>query len=140
MRRVLIDTNLYIDWLNARRREELLFQEGAIKYLSAVVILELYAGAFSLRERRILRGVVTAFDRANRILVPSGAVYEDAGHVLRTLQQSRGYRLSSMPSLVNDVLIALSARSVGATVLTSNARDFEAIREFRPFKLTTVPA
>jgi predicted nucleic acid-binding protein len=41
---------------------------------------------------------------------------------------------------VNDVLIALSARSIGATVVTSNARDFAAIREIRPFKLTVVPA
>ena len=136
----MIDTNLYIDWLNARQHEELLFQTDAIKHLSAVVILELYAGAFSPRERRILGGVVAAFDRAHRILVPSGPIYEDAGHVLRTLQASRGSRLSSAPSLVNDVLIALSARSIGAAVLTSNARDFEAFRAIRPFKLDVVPA
>jgi predicted nucleic acid-binding protein len=42
--------------------------------------------------------------------------------------------------LVNDVLIALSARSIGATVVTNNARDFAAIREVRPFALTIVPA
>jgi predicted nucleic acid-binding protein len=140
VRRLVIDTNRYIDWLNAGQREDLLFQRDATKYLSAVVILELYAGAFSPRERRILSSVVTAFDRANRVLVPSGAIYEDAGHVLRTLQALRGYRLASAPSLVNDVLIALSARSIGATVLTSNTRDFEAIRDIRPFKLGVVPA
>lgn len=140
MRRLVIDTNLYIDWLNAGQHEALLFQRDTTKYLSAVVILELYAGAFSPRERRILRSVVTAFERANRVLVPSGAIYEDAGHVLRTLQASRGYRLANTPSLVNDVLIALSARSIGATVLTSNTRDFEAIRGIRPFKLGIVPA
>jgi predicted nucleic acid-binding protein len=137
MRRVVIDTNLYIDWLNAGRHEALLFQRDVIKYLSAVVMLELYVGAFSPRDRRVVRGVVAAFDRADRILVPSGAVYEDAGHVLR---ESRGYRVRGSPSLVNDVLIALSARSIGATVVTSNARDFAAIREIRPFKLTVVPA
>ena len=84
--------------------------------------------------------MVAAFDRADRILVPSGAVYEDAGHVLRALQESRGYQVQRSPSLVNDVLIALSARSIGATVMTSNARDFAAIRAVRPFKLTIVPA
>jgi predicted nucleic acid-binding protein len=140
VRRLVIDTNLYIDWLNAGRHEALLFQRDTTKYLSAVVILELYAGAFSLRERRILRSVVTAFERANRVLVPSGAIYEDASHVLRRLQASRGYRLASTPSLVNDVLIALSARSIGATVLTSNTRDFEAIRGLRPFNLGIMPA
>ena len=103
-------------------------------------MLELYAAAFSPRDRRVVRSVVAAFDRADRVLVPSGGVYEDAGHVLRMLQESRGYQVRGSPSLVNDVLIALSARSIGATVVTSNARDFAAIREIRPFKLTVVPA
>lgn len=140
MRRLVIDTNLYIDWMNTGRHETVFFQGDAIKYLSAVVILELYAGAFSPRDRRVVRGVVEAFDRAGRILVPSAAVYEDAGHVLRALQESRGYRVGGPHSLVNDVLIVLSARMIGATVVTSNARDFTAIREVRPFKLTLVPA
>jgi predicted nucleic acid-binding protein len=140
MRRVVIDTNLYIDWRNAGRHEAVLFQRDAVKYLSAVVMLELYAGAFLPRDRRIVRGLVAAFERADRILVPSGAVWEDAGQVLRALQESRGSLRMGYPSLVNDVLIALSARSVGASVVTSNARDFGVIREIRPFKLTVVSA
>lgn len=140
MRRIVIDTNLYIDWLNAGRHEDVLFQRDVVKYLSAVVMLELYAGAFSPRDRRLVRGVVAAFDRAGRLLVPSGVVYEDAGHVLRALQESGGYQVGRTGSLVNDVLIALSARSIGATVITSNARDFAAIREIRTFALTVVSA
>ena len=54
--------------------------------------------------------------------------------------ESRGYRVGGSHSLVNDVLIVLSARMIGATVVTSNARDFTAIREVRPFKLSVVPA
>ena len=140
MRRVVIDTNLYIDWLRTGRHEGVLFERDVVKYLSAVVVLELYAGAYSSHDRRVVRGVVATFGRVERILVPSGAVYEDAGHVLRALNQSRGYRLSGSPSLTNDVLIALSARSIGATVVTGNERDFAAIREVRPFKLTVVSA
>ena len=116
----------------------MLFQREAVKYLSAVVMLELYAGAFSPRDRKLVRGVVAAFDRADRILIPSATVWEDAGHVLRALQELRGYRVAGSRSLVNDVLIALSARAIGATVVTSNARDFAAIREIRPFELTVV--
>ena len=67
-------------------------------------------------------------------------MYEDAGHVLRALQESGGYRVARSGSLVNDVLIALSARSIGATVITRDARDFAAIREIRPFALTVVSA
>ena len=61
MRRVVIDTNLYIGWLNSGRHEAVLFQREAVKYLSAVVMLELYAGAFSPRDRKLVRGVVAAF-------------------------------------------------------------------------------
>lgn len=139
MRRVVIDTNLYIDWLNVGRHEDVLFARDAVKYLSAVVILELYAGARSPRDRRIVGNVVAAFDRASHLLVPSGMVYEEAGHVLRALQQSRGRQVARSGSLVNDVLIALSARSIGATVVTNNASDFAAIRDVRAFKLTVVP-
>jgi predicted nucleic acid-binding protein len=139
MHRIVIDTNIYIDWLNVGRHENVLFQRTAVKYLSAVVVLELYAGAFSPRDQGMIRDVVTAFDRSARILVPSAAVYEDAGHVLRALARSRRHQVR-YGSLVNDVLIALSARSIGATVVTNNARDFAAIRDVRPFELTIVPA
>ena len=61
MRRVVTDANLYIDWLNVGRHEEVLFQRDAVKYLSAVVMLELYAGASSPRDRRVVRRVVRAF-------------------------------------------------------------------------------
>ena len=98
MRRVVVDTNLYIDWLNEGRHEDVLFQRDAVKYLSTVVVLELYAGAFSPPDRRVLRGVVSAFERADRMLVPSGAVWEEAGHVLRALRASRGSVGAGYPS------------------------------------------
>jgi len=139
VRRVVIDTNLYIDWLNDGRHKEVLFQRDAVKYLSTVVVLELYAGAFSPRDRRALRGIVSAFERAGRMLVPSSAVWEDAAHVLRALQTSRGSVGAGYRSLVNDVLIALSARAIGAIVTTGNERDFAAICRVRPFKLVIVP-
>jgi predicted nucleic acid-binding protein len=39
---------------------------------------------------------------------------------------------------VNDVLIALSARTIGAIVYTQNGRDFAAIQSVRQFKLALV--
>ena len=138
MRRVVIDTNLYIDWLNQGDHEAVLFQRHGVKYLSAVVLMELFAGAFSARDQKLLHGITATFAKADRILLPSIAVYEEAGTVLRRLQASQGYSLTRTSSLVNDVLIALSARSIGATVITQNQRDFAAIREIRPFKLEVV--
>jgi predicted nucleic acid-binding protein len=41
-------------------------------------------------------------------------------------------------ALVNDVLIALTARSIGATLYTADRGDFEAIRRVRDFALEVV--
>lgn len=138
MERVVIDTNVYVDWFNKGRHEAVLFQREVVKYLSAVVFMELSAGAFSAGDRRLIREVTSAFAKTGRILVPTVRVYEEAGDVLRRLQQSRGYTMASAYGLVNDVLIALSARSIGATVITQNERDFVAIQTIRPFKLSLV--
>ena len=139
MERVVIDTNIYVDWLNKGQHEAILFQREAVKYLSAVVLMELSAGAFSTRDRRLVREVTSAFAKVGRILVPSVTIYEETGDVLRRLQESRGYTVASAYGLANDVLIALSARSIGATVITQNERDFVAIQSIRPFKLALAP-
>jgi predicted nucleic acid-binding protein len=138
MRRIVIDTNIYIDWLNAGRYEHVLFQREAVKYLSSIVQMELRAGAFSLRDRRLMRSLEAAFEKAGRIVAPSRAVFGEAGDVLRRLQVERGYRLAASHSIVGDVLIALSARSIGATVVTQNERDYSAIRAIRRFRLFVV--
>jgi hypothetical protein len=135
MRRVVIDTNVYVDWINRGRHEEVLFQRETVKYLSAVVLMELRAGAFSPRDRRLLRRLEAAFERAGRVLLPSRAVFAEAGEALRRLQTDRGYNIGASHSIANDVLIALSARSIGATVVTQNERDYRAIQAVRPFRL-----
>jgi hypothetical protein len=38
MRRVVIDTNIYIDWFNVGRHEDVVFQRDAVKHLSDVVL------------------------------------------------------------------------------------------------------
>ncbi|MFO0699937.1 MAG: PIN domain-containing protein [Nitrospira sp.] len=138
MRRLIVDTNLYIDWLNAGDHTALLFQSDAVKYMSAVVMMELLAGAHTVRDRTRLHDLFRAFKKLSRVLTPSAETYEEAGGVLRELQTQYGYQLRQRYSLANDVLIALSARSVGGTVVTQNRRDFLAIQTIRPFKLSLV--
>jgi len=134
MRRVVVDTNVYVDWINRAEYEGVLFQRETVKYLSAVVLMELRAGAFSRRDRRLLHGLEAAFERAGRVLVPSRTIFAEAGEALRSLQDA-GYRIGASHSIANDVLIALSARSIGATVITENERDYRAIQAVRPFRL-----
>jgi predicted nucleic acid-binding protein len=138
VRRLVIDTNVYIDWLNKGWHEDVLFQRDAVKYLSAVVLMELRAGAVARTDRRIVQRLEAAFARAGRILAPSRDVFAQAGDALRRLKVEAGYDLRRNHSLANDVLIALSARSIGATVVTRNERDYRAIARIRSFRLAVV--
>lgn len=138
MQRIVIDTNVYVDWINDGLYEAVIFQRDAVKHLSSVVMMELAAGAFSTRDRTFVREIGSAFGRVNRIIAPTVAAYQEAGEVLRRLQESFDYTLSSAYGLANDVLIALSARSIGAVVITQNEQDFVAIQKIRPFKLMIV--
>ena len=138
MRRLVIDTNIYIDWFNAGRHEDFVFQRDAVKHLSAVVLMELRAGALSARDRRLVQRVESAFQKAGRVLVPTRAVFIEAGDALRRLHTNRSYRIETSHSIVNDVLIALSARSIGATVVTQNEGDYRAIQTVSSFRLLVV--
>jgi len=135
---LVIDTSIYIDWLNKGRYEDVLFQRDAVKYLSAVVVMELRAGAVLRADRRLVQRLETAFERAGRILTPLQGLFAEAGDTLRRLQVEAGYHVDGSHSIANDVLIALSARSIGATVLTRNERDYRAIERITPFCFTVV--
>lgn len=138
MRHVIIDTNVYIDWFNTRRHEAVVAQSGVVFHLSAVVLMELRAGA-SGRDVLAVDRLEKTFRKARRILLPSFAVFSEAGEILRRLRVERHYDLGARQSIVNDVLIALSARSIGAMVATRNERDFRAIQSLRRFDLRVVP-
>jgi predicted nucleic acid-binding protein len=51
------------------------------------------------------------------------------------MQKDHGFEPKKLRELHFDVLIALTARAYGALLVTSNAADFELIREYRDFPL-----
>ncbi|HYD49006.1 MAG TPA: hypothetical protein VEB21_11690 [Terriglobales bacterium] len=48
MRRVLLDTNVYIDWLNHGSHERLVVGAGYVRHMSAIVSLHAGAGIVSV--------------------------------------------------------------------------------------------
>jgi predicted nucleic acid-binding protein len=93
--------------------------------------MELRAGVSHRASRDAVDALTRAYRAAGRLMVPSSEVFERAGAVLRKLRLAgRNVRDAS---LCNDVLIALTARSIGATVVTANASDFAAIQQVEPF-------
>jgi predicted nucleic acid-binding protein len=140
MSRIIIDTNIYIDYFNSGKYAQVIYQEEypQIIYVSSIVLMELMAGSFSRADVAIVNNMVKVARAANKIVTPIYTDYVETGRILAKLQSEKGYDLKKVYSLTNDVLIALSARRIGATVVTQNRRDFEAIQEFKGFSLQIV--
>ena len=131
MKKIVLDTNVYIDWLNRGLHETVMLGPGLVRYLSAVVVMELRAGVSPRASRDAVDALTRGYRSAGRLVTPSSEVFERAGAVLRKLKLA-GHNVRDA-SLCNDVLIALTARSIGATVVTANAADFASIQQVEPF-------
>lgn len=133
MKKIVPDTNLYIDWINRGLREDVMLGAGLVRYMSAVVLMELRVGAHTRAGRSAIDRLTRSYSSARRLVAPSSHVFEKAGSALRRLRLAgRDVRSASF---LNDVLIALTAQALGATMLTANVADFEAIRSIEPFAL-----
>ena len=122
-----LDSNLYIDAFRDDSEAErlLAFHEryASFEYLSAVVRLELRAGARSATDaNRLERHVVAPFERRGRVFSPGLAAWKAAGAALAALGPS------TSRAFYNDVLIAASCREHGVALVTRNTRDYERIQ------------
>lgn len=138
---VVYDTNVYI----AAIREGVLgptFRTlvGTLPrtYLVSVVSAELRAGATTESARRAVHQFTSWAQRVGRVVTPSATTWERAGDVLSVIRMKEHQLRSRIPALWNDLLIALSARQVGAGVVTDNVRDFELLRRYVRFDLTSL--
>ena len=141
--RLVFDTSVYIAILRDGRFagsfRERYRRDVPHTHMCSVVVQELLAGARSARHRRLAAALYEPFERVRRIVVPTHRVWKDAGTVLATLwSRLPAARSRVARGLVNDALIALTARSIGAGVVTRNEKDFRLIREIRPFHLEIV--
>ena len=79
------------------------------------------------------------FERARRIVTPSHLVWKEAASVVATLFEKVPQLRSKLSrGLLNDILIALSGHSIGATVVTRNEEDFRLIQQYRAFLLEII--
>ena len=132
--KVILDTNVFIDYLRAGRHADWVAgrSQGLVRFLSAVVLLELRLGARTPRRRRAVDRLRAAFP-PGRTIVPSAELFDRAGRIFPAVHgdlavTARGDRLGDM----NDLLIALSAWRLGATIVTSNEADFARLAAHLP--------
>ncbi len=96
-----------------------------------MVLAELWRGATTRPERRI----VEAVERNHPALTPTYTNWIESGKLLSKVRAAQGLPPHQLRDLHFDVLIALTARSHGARLITSNRRDFELIQRYIKFEL-----
>jgi hypothetical protein len=135
--KVIFDTSIYIPFINQgiEYPSTELNIGKPVYYMSAVVIEELYAGAFDNASIKLLDRMYDTFESLGRLAVPDASGWQKAGKIIARLSQKYGFEDKYLAKITNDVLIALSARQIGAIVVTNNARDFLRIKEFVDFKV-----
>ena len=82
--------------------------------------------------------LLAPFEKAGRIVTPSHREWKQTGDILAKVLELRPDLKSKLPSLVNDCLLALSARALGATLYTRNRNDFMLLQKIRHFFLIVV--
>lgn len=138
-RKFVLDTNLFIRGFRepAANRDLQQFHRlyAPFEYLSSVVVQELRAGTRSTAELHALeRNVLDVFTWRGRVVTPSASAWERSGDVLAALAREESLELARVSkSFGNDVLLALSCRESGMTLVTDNVRDFERIARLVPF-------
>ena len=126
----LVDSNVYIrafrELTFGRELQEFHERELSRLVVSAVVVTEILIGAQSTRRERALhRSLVEPFRTRRRFVVPGWSTWLLATEIDRRLRARPAVRgRLAERSLFQDILIAASARELGATIITLNTADF----------------
>lgn len=128
---VIFDTSVLIDHLRSNCHAARMAALSASIRHSSVVLAELVRGVKTRQEQEFF----ATFEKQHPILTPSEEDWLNSGRVLAAIRQKNGYEVPKLRDLHFDVLIALTARSHGARLITSNRADFELICRFAEFSL-----
>jgi predicted nucleic acid-binding protein len=138
----LIDSDLYIDLIQTGFTlpvlRELYENDAPGIYFSSVVVQELLAGVRLRAAKKHVETLYRPFERAGRMITPSHSHWKEAGEMMSKVLIRRPDLRSKLPALVNDSLLALSARALGATLYTRNRDDFILLRSVRSFQLVVI--
>lgn len=134
------DSNVYIVALRSRtdleELKEFLRRAGGRVVVSAVVAMELRAGAATVEQQADVDALIGEYRRRQAVITPSFEAYAHAGRVLSALRVGR--RSGDVPaSFIADAIIASSCREVGVTLITRNFGDFSRLqRQLRGFRFS----
>jgi predicted nucleic acid-binding protein len=128
---VILDTSIFIDHLRTGCHQQRIGSLSGLIRMSSVVLAELWPSATEPAERAFLR----ALEKNHPILTPTANNWLESGRLLGQIYADKGFTPDKLHALHFDVLIALTARSHGARLITSDRADFEMISAYRKFDL-----
>jgi len=128
---VILDTSVFIDHLRSGQHQQRIDALTGLIRTSSVVLAELWRGATRPAEKEFLK----ALARNHPILTPTENNWLESGQLLGIICADKGFKPDKLRDLHFDVLIALTARSHGARLITSNRSDFELISGYRKLQL-----
>lgn len=127
----VIDTSVYIENFRAGRFTQRIAESSFLFRGVSVVIHELLRSARRPEEREFALDLAANL----RLYTPTERIWLDSGDIVTRIAVTKGYERRKIQELSFDVLIALTARAIGATVITLNGQDFMDIQQYRRFRL-----
>lgn len=131
-KKIIIDTNVYIEIFNAGANEGLNKPFQYIVFLAYPVLHELWMGAAGKKEIRYLSSFQDRFARLKRLIVPSETSLIMLGEICHCLR-STGKLDPVYPKHYNDITIAILGRQIGATIISKNVKIFRTIQKVLDF-------
>jgi predicted nucleic acid-binding protein len=122
-KRLVFDTSVYIADVRGGLFSPAfrMLQENVPRtHLASVVSAELLAGATGPAARRAVLDFIRRAHKVRRVITPDAGTWENAGELLSEIRQGEPHLKSRLSTLWNDLLIVLSARRIGAKVVTHN--------------------
>jgi predicted nucleic acid-binding protein len=128
---IIFDTSVLVDEARTGRHRTRIESVDGLVRVSSVVLAELLRGVTGPAERKFLRILA----RNHPVLIPTKNDWLESGEILAKIRADQGFEPHKLRDLHFDVLIALTARSYGARLITTNRKDFGLISGYRQIKL-----
>ncbi len=127
----MFDTNIYISFIRDRSHSMELQRRGTVKYLAAIVLMELWAGTKKKKAKTLISQLQKPYVGAGRIVTLGAGNYIAVGQFFADLPRQYD-TLAKNAGFVNDVHLAFTTLSIGALLYTEDKTHFQIIKNRMP--------
>jgi predicted nucleic acid-binding protein len=106
-------------------------RRGTVKFLSAIVLMELWAGAKTQKAKKLLNQLQKPYVSAGRIVTLGAREHIAIGRFFAELP-SQYDTLAKNSGFLNDVQLAFTTLSIGALLYTEDKTHFQIIKDKIP--------